>query len=217
MIFSPQCTRDPSTITALVSANQTEAAVQLYTYLISKPEYSTPESRQRLVRRLREALFKIVCTIGVARPLEVIFSLSQIERPEDRDLSFSRENWQSGPETYARGKAWLDRLYGNNINRIADVLGSHQDFLWLSYQISYGLYLSDHSIINDIETELVVLSSLVVQNMKNESHWHLRGIRRVGVAMEDVETIHQCIDLVAAFARVRVDRVPRVADIEHEV
>ena len=77
------------------------------------------------------------------------------------------------------------------------------------------------------------------QNLKRETGWHLRGIRRVGVSSEDVETVQQCvclhscsksnpktlhaydsyvqIELVAAFAGIHLNKIPRVADIEHEV
>lgn len=58
--------------------------------MIEKPEYATPESRQKLVRRIREALVKCVSIIGVCRPLEVVFGISKIERPEDKDYSCSR-------------------------------------------------------------------------------------------------------------------------------
>ncbi|WEW56590.1 hypothetical protein PRK78_002037 [Emydomyces testavorans] len=204
-------------LAALTGSGQPEFVIQLYTYLLSQPEYSTPASRRQLVRRLREALVKCVPIIGVCRPLEAIFGISKIEREEDKDYSFSREHWQSGPANHARGKAWLDRIYKHNILSIDDSFASHKDFGWVSSEITYGLYLSDHSIINDVETELVVLSGIMVQNLTSETHWHLRGTRRVGVSMEDVEKVHQCIELVAAFARVRVDKVPRVADIEHEV
>lgn len=64
---------------------------------------------------------------------------------------------------------------------------------WLSFEITYGLYLSDHTIINDVETETVVLSGIMIQNLRSETHWHLRGIRRVGVSQEDVEKTHQCV------------------------
>ncbi|EEP79502.1 predicted protein [Uncinocarpus reesii 1704] len=77
-------------IAALVGSGQPEFAIQLYTYLISKPEYSTPQARQELVRRLREALVKCVPIVGVCRPLEVVFGISKIEREEDKDYSFSR-------------------------------------------------------------------------------------------------------------------------------
>lgn len=105
---------------------------------------------------------------------------------------------------------------------------------WISSEITYGLYLSDHSILDAIETELVVLSGIMIQNLKRETGWHLRGIRRVGLGMQDVEMVQQCvsmvirfrggvlltinqIEMVAEFASVPLNKVPRVADIEHEV
>ena len=42
------------------------------------------------MRRLREALVKLVSVIGVPKPLEAIFSIGDIERDEDKDYSFSR-------------------------------------------------------------------------------------------------------------------------------
>ena len=62
-------------------------------------------------------------------------------------------------------------------------------------EITYGLYLSDHSILDAIDTELVVLSGIMIQNLKRETGWHLRGTRRVGVSKEDVESVHQCVSL----------------------
>jgi len=59
-------------------------------YLIQKPQHATSESRQNLVRRLREALVKCVSIVGVCKPLEAIFSIDAAERPEDKDYSFSR-------------------------------------------------------------------------------------------------------------------------------
>jgi uncharacterized alpha-E superfamily protein len=69
---------------------------------------------------------------------------------------------------------------------------------WTSKQITYGLYLSDHSILNDVETELTVLSGIMIQNLPRETAWHLRGTRRIGVSMEDVETLQQCVRIFAA-------------------
>ena len=35
----------------------------------------------------------------------------------------------------------------------------------------------------------------MIQNLKNETAWHLRGLRRVGVSFEDVEKVQQCVSL----------------------
>ena len=67
------------------------------------------------------------------------------------------------------------------------------DTAWLSKEITYGLYLSDQTILDDIDTELVVVTGIMIQNLKKETHWHLRGIRCIGVSQEDVETVHQCV------------------------
>lgn len=82
-----------------------------------------------------------------------------------------------------------------------------------------------------------MLSGIMIQNAKTETGWHLRGIRRIGVSYDDVETIQQCvssidpssvsvrlvikeseqIEKVAEFCGLTLNRVPRVKDIEHEV
>jgi hypothetical protein len=78
-------------LSALVSGGQPQLAAPLYTHLIAQPEYQTPEQRQRLMRRLRETLFKLIVIVGVCRPLEAVLEIeSVLERDEDRDWSFSR-------------------------------------------------------------------------------------------------------------------------------
>ena len=66
---------------------------------------------------------------------------------------------------------------------------------WISRNITYGLYLSDHTILDDIETELVVLAGIMIQNLHHETAWHLRGSRRVGMGAEDVEAVQQCVSV----------------------
>jgi len=204
------------TLSALVGV-EPDHAVHLYTYLINKPHFSTPESRQALIRRLREALVKNISVQGVCKPLEALFSISKIERPEDKDYSFSREQWQAGPENRARGEKWLNTIYEGNLSTAIDQFKAHKDFDFISREITYGLYLSDHSILDPLDTELVTLAGIMIQNLPLETAWHLRGTRRVGVSVEDVELVQQCVEMVAKYGGARLHKVPRVADIEHEV
>jgi len=74
---------------ALVGVEPDHVAT-LYTYLIGKPQFSTCEARKALIVRLREALVENVSTQGISKPLEAIFGIAKIERPEDKDYSFSR-------------------------------------------------------------------------------------------------------------------------------
>jgi hypothetical protein len=86
-------------IAALTTAGRNEVAADLYTYLITHPsaQYATPEQRQALIRRLREALVKLVSVVGVPRPLETVVMIAEREREEDRDYSCSRWVRQSQP------------------------------------------------------------------------------------------------------------------------
>lgn len=77
-------------IAAISAGGHPGLAKDLYLYLISRPEYQTPEQRQALMRRLREALVKLVSVVGVPKPLEAIFCMAEVEREEDKDYSFSR-------------------------------------------------------------------------------------------------------------------------------
>lgn len=72
---------------------------------------------------------------------------------------------------------------------------------WLSIEITYGLYLSDHTILDKVDTQLVVLSGIMIQNLALETGWHLRGTRRIGVSHDDVETIQQIVSISSPFGR----------------
>ncbi|KAF3036270.1 hypothetical protein E8E12_000277 [Didymella heteroderae] len=205
------------TLAAMVGGGQPGFAPLLYKELVTRPENESSVQRQALMRRIRETLFELIVIIGVCKPLEAIFDIDAITRPEDKDYSFSREGWQCDEANAKRGFDWQNRLYQQNQSAIDNVLASQRDFDWTSKQITYGLYLSDHSILNDVETEITVLSGIMIQNLPRETGWHLRGTRRIGVSMGDVETLQRCIELVARFCGLRLHRVPRVADIEHEV
>ena len=77
-------------LAAIVAGGHPELAADLYLHLIARPEYSSPESRQALVRKLREVLVKLVSVIGVPKCIDAVFSIAGVEREEDRDWSFSR-------------------------------------------------------------------------------------------------------------------------------
>lgn len=203
-------------LSALVGA-EPEHIGTLYTYLINKPQFTSSDSRKALVRRLREALVKNISIQGVCKPIEGIIAIVKVERPEDQDFSFSREGWQTGTENRAKGEAWLNTIYKQNLSTSTDNFKAHKDFDFISREITYGFYLSDQSIIGPVETELTVLSGIMIQNLPLETAWHLRGARRVGVSSEDIELVQQCVEMVGKAFGVRLHKLPRVVDIEHEV
>ncbi|KAK6530584.1 hypothetical protein TWF281_007425 [Arthrobotrys megalospora] len=193
------------------------ALTALYTYLISLPQYSTPQSRKTLIRRIRESLVKLVSLIGVAKPLLVIWSIAAIEREEDKDFHPTRSNWKCDEQNLQNGMTWLRTIYRGDVEENDKRFRGHEDFRWISYNITYGLYLSDHSILDPVEAEMVVMCGLLIQNLAPVAAFHLRGFRRTGATMEEVEGVHVCCEKVAKVCGVRMDKVPRVKDIEHLV
>ncbi|KAF2645847.1 hypothetical protein P280DRAFT_465591 [Massarina eburnea CBS 473.64] len=204
-------------LAALSGGTEPLLADQLYLYLISKPDYQQPPERQALVRRLRETLVKLISIIGVCKPIESIVAISKVEREEDRDDSFTREGWAADEKNHERGVGWLQKVYTGNTTSTLDLFAAHKDFQWISTEITYGLYLSDRQVLDDLDTEIVVLVGIAIQNLPMETHWHIRGARRIGVSIEDVKTIMECVRKVGGFMGTKLDRLPKPEDVEKDV
>lgn len=202
---------------ALAASTDPEQTAQLYTYLINKTENGEPSARQAIVRRIREALVKSVSIVGVCKPLESILAISKLERPEDRDFSSTRLDWQCDAANSERGMGWLRKIYSQNTSDTMALFDAHKDFAWISSEITYGLYLSDRQVLDDLDTELVVLPSIMMQNLKLETRWHIRGTRRIGVSKENVQMICECVHLIAKHFGISLHKVPTVEEVESEV
>jgi hypothetical protein len=104
-------------------------------------------------------------------------------------------------KTEEQGYSFMKTLYKHNLPTIMQTWGEHQvDFEWLEKRIIYGLFLSDHSILNEIETEVVTLSSIMAQGLRVPTLWHIRGLMRMGISMEDTERVCNVVKDVAKWA-----------------
>lgn len=204
-------------IACLAASSDPEACRSLYLHIISKPEYQTPESRQRLVRRLREALFKTIVLVGVCKPIEAILAIREVERPEDRDMSVTREGWQADEANHDRALDWFRQVYTRNATDTIGLFDAHKDFAWVSREITYGLFLSDRQVLDDVETQLVTLPAIMSQNLRLETHWHIRGTRRIGVSKADTQVVWDAVQAFSAFFGVKLTKVPSVNEVESDV
>lgn len=204
-------------IATIVASSDPERADQLYLHLINQPGHESPSARQALVKRLREALFKSVIIVGVCKPIEAILAISKVERDEDKEYTCTRENWQCDAANHERGMNWFGKLYARNASNTLDLFNGHKDFSWLSMEITYGLFLSDRQVLDDVDTQMVVLPAIMSQNLRTETHWHIRGTRRLGLSREEVQVVWDCVQLVAGFFGVTLDKVPTVEEVEADV
>ncbi|KAL1641796.1 hypothetical protein SLS58_005836 [Diplodia intermedia] len=131
--------------------------------------------------------------------------------------------------TSTRGATHLHRLYRQHLPAIARTWASHEaDFRWLEESVIYGLFLSDHAVLSALDTSLVTASAILAQGLKPPSLWHLRGLRRLGLARHDVEAVVRVVGECAVWAggraggvRGEVDEVAEwvgwVGEVEGEV
>ncbi|KAI8665674.1 hypothetical protein LRP88_03819 [Fusarium phalaenopsidis] len=204
-------------IACLSASPDPEASAALYLYLTRQEAYQTSESRQALVRRLREALVKTICLVGVCKPIEAILAIAKVEKPEDRDFSRTRQDWQADDANHERAVNWFKQLYTRNATDTLGLFDAHKDFSWISTEITYGLYLSDRQVLDDTDTQMVVLPAIMSQNLRLETHWHIRGTRRIGVSKEDTEVVCDSVRAVSEFFGIKLNRVPTVDEVEPDV
>lgn len=201
-------------VTAISGGPNPQTVGELYKYLIQQPQYQTPQARQALVRRLREALVKSVSIFGVCKPIESILAIAELEHDEDKDLTCSRDDWACDEANVERSEGWMRKIYKQNMEGVLDLFSSHKDFAWISVHITYGLYLSDRQILDDIDTQIVVLTGIMIQNLKLETHWHIRGTRRLGVPKEDVAKLCNRVQDIAKFSGLVLDRVATIDEVQ---
>lgn len=205
-------------IACLSASRDPEAAKDLYLYLVNKSENEPGgPGRKALIRRLREALVKTICLVGVCKPIEAILAISRVEKPEDRDLSTTREGWQADEANHERAMGWFKQVYTRNATDTIGLFDAHKDFAWVSGEITYGLFLSDRQVLDDVETQLVVLPAIMSQDLRTETHWHIRGTRRIGVSKKDVQVVWDAVQAVSAFFEFKLTRVPTVDEVEPDV
>ncbi|CAI7640979.1 unnamed protein product [Penicillium palitans] len=107
-----------TTLSAISTTPEPHVCGQLYLYLISQHVYSTTSARWKLIRRMREALFKDIALLGLPKPTEALLGITKVMSEEDGECSFTREGWQCDEANHARGMDWLKSIYAHNTNDV---------------------------------------------------------------------------------------------------
>ena len=103
--------------------------------------------------------------------------------------------------TAARGMALIEQVYGEETPSIFRGWGAHTaDFQWLAKNVIYGMFWADESWLNRIETEIVVFSAILCQDVRNPTRRHLRALHRFGVSLEDIGQIMECVQKILHWA-----------------
>jgi hypothetical protein len=111
--------------------------------------------------------------------------------------------------------------------------GEHRaDFEHMETSILYGQFLSDHLLLDAVESEMVVLSGILCTGFRGPGMWHLRGLGRLlgargkrnnEAVLQDLEmareAIVECVRWCGGemIERTKLEQWPTVADMVSEL
>lgn len=143
--------------------------------------------------------------------------ISRSKQHQDKDYTCTREGWRCDRANRDRGNSWFQKLYAQDTGPVIDLFAKHRDFEWLIREIAYGLFLSDRQVPDDIDTQIVVLPAVLIQNVRNPSRWHIQGTRRLKFPKEEVQVIWDCVQCILRFFETPLHKVPSVDEVEPDV
>lgn len=176
---------------------------------IARHSCKTNEERSKLFTRLTDMLMKQSQLVGIPVIIMALSEMVKVETElgmpipprEEQEKTSHYCRLEATRELDARGENHMNTLYQSNLEEIMSTWNAHRiDFEWLEKRIIYGLFLSDHEILNMEETSIVNISSIMCQGFMPPTMWHIRGLRRLNHTVEDVEKVCNLIKMVAQFS-----------------
>jgi hypothetical protein len=74
------------------------------------------------------------------------------------------------------------------------------DIEWLMKDLVYGLFYADDAVLDWVESELMVFTSIICQGFHLTILNHLEGLKRMGLKMEEAQGVVDCAKAVAEWA-----------------
>jgi hypothetical protein len=111
----------------------------------------------------------------------------------------------------------LKTIYAHNTAALFALFDHHLDFGFRVEGITCGLLLSDRQVLDNLDTELVVLPAMIGQDLPRMTYRHIRGIRLFGISKEELQMVMDCVHLVVEFCGVTLDRLTTVDVVEADL
>lgn len=165
--------------------------------------YKSPTKYQKdLTEKLREALLKTSPLGGLPKAINGLHELSKVTPkslaspyqhvPKNAttalDLFPMIKRTLDENDHVERGMKHWNHLYGKVSGRVINNLNrSYPDLWYYTMSHAYGPLLSFSEVLNAQETSLVIISSLVPQDVNPQLWGHLKGALNVGCSKEEIE------------------------------
>jgi len=170
-----------------------------------------------MARRIRESLVKSAAIIGLPKTINALFALKEVTPKHllDDPLGYSPSgrtvdlyNTPSS-QVFQRGQRFFDQVYGKVSKRVMGQMDrSGTEDLGLLARIEYGYILSPTGVLDAAESSMVVLASLIPQDVNPQLKGHLVGAVNNGASREEVGAVREAVVSIceaAGMKRLKVD------------
>ncbi|KAL6937940.1 hypothetical protein ACO0RG_004465 [Hanseniaspora osmophila] len=159
--------------------------------------------QQHMTRKFKEALLKSSCIGGLPKAINSLHSVASAaatkeqdvggeeEKEEEKDKEEDKFRFRSESPNFVRksdyeseskevilkrGNEHFRRLYSKVSDKIITKMNGTSPDLWYTVlSCCYGPILSNEEVLNDQESSIVVISSLIPQNVNPQLYGHLKG------------------------------------------
>ncbi|GMM32574.1 Pxp2 protein [Martiniozyma asiatica (nom. inval.)] len=151
--------------------------------------YRTNTQLFQISEKFRETILKTAPLSGLPHAIN---SLTLLRNVTPNDLLSRKANRNLMQPEYERGQNYWNSVYTKISNRITSQLSSAYPDLW-TYTLEnvYAPLLSYMGILNKEETSLIIIASLIPQDVNPQLKGHLKGAVNGGVPVETVREARQ--------------------------
>lgn len=151
----------------------------------------------KTTNKIRESIMKTAALSGLPKCINSMMQLKDNTPLNLRAREPSRKpikSWDEYQEIQKRGKSYWDNVYTKISGRVQSQMFSSYPDLW-QYTIEdvYSPLLSYNEVLTPEETSLVVIASLIPQDVNPQLKGHLKGALNGGVPLK---TLHETRDMV---------------------
>ncbi|KAG2176084.1 hypothetical protein INT44_000563 [Umbelopsis vinacea] len=185
-------------ITALASANRPSQITNIAKEHLETLE--TREDKKKWVMMAQSALIKAAFLCGIPRVINAMQSLMH-GVDEETKSSLPKSPSDAGTNLQERGETMFNKVYGKVSERVkSNIGGSSPDLMAIILEDVYGRVLSDVTLLDEVETELLTIVVLVPLHVPAQLKGHLHGAKNVGATEAQVKAAEAIGQLVTDYS-----------------
>jgi hypothetical protein len=140
----------------------------------------------------------IACSLPVFAKAERDAGILPGSLEEQISISDHVDHVQLNSDVEKLGYKTMLQLYRKNLHPIMSTWGSYEaDFQWLEKGVVYGMFLADTRVLEQKVVSCLNIAGIMCQGLEAPTMWHVRGLRRLGVSVDDAEIVCEIVKRVA--------------------